>query len=813
MTKAGTIGFRVPSRASLSKTVLAFMLLLMPAWSQPLHQGAQTSAGRFFLDESKLLLLDQKGQLKKLPEGLGDKNRIYERLYQPTDKWENAFVAVAPDLVLVVKDDTATPLWPQLEVDEKEKKPVRDVVPWGDALVVRQNDSIKLVSPTGEVEGYDTDGIIYGPYALDSQRLCLVLKNGTYVVFTGQSLESPEPQPYPFSSQDVQATPSADRLLLWSKKSKEFLLVDESAMAPLTTNPRDALGLKNGGFVLNHGLWFEFLTPGRGRRQFRSPVVFNEKMKLADASFFEDQGILHTLFSYEDQGIFNMGFRLSGETSGGNLGKEEIQTVLTAASQDSHLTFLVTETVLNEVMVDRHGNVVKNLETGEDSTYKVKGHAIYLLNQMNTWQNVVIEPRSRLVGPVQIVRDRLIYATQTEPPNRPGESREFNHRYPYPKVVIHAVNASTGRPAWTLDLPRGEAPAAARLPDDEWPLLAKDGPVLFTTEDNRLSALDPVSGEVQWTSESLPLDDSRPAMIRWDNSLGLVATNRTTRNLLLFGLNGQLQKKVMLNELFNSQRTLNLIGVVVICLALIVYIYLAGKKKLFIRRIAGLEALDEAVGRATEMGKPVLYVTGLADVDDIQTLAALSILSHVAKKTAEYDTSILATTSRAVTFSAAQEVVRDAFTIAGRPEAFSLESVRYISDDQFGYAAGVDGLMVREEPAANFYMGKFYAESLIFAETGYATGAIQIAGTAQANQLPFFVAACDYTLIGEELFAASAYLSGDPLQVGSLRGQDVGKAIVMITLVLVSLDVTYASITGGPPLLHNLYEFIGVKFS
>ena len=813
MTKAGTIGFRVGGRTNLSKTVLSLMLLLLPAWSQPLHQGAQTGAGRFFLDESKLRMVDQKGQIKQLPDGLGDKEQAYDRLYQPNDNWEDAFLAVAPDIILVVKDATATPLWPKLEADDQEKKPVRDIVTWGDSLIVRQNDSIKSVSPSGDVETYDTQGIVFGPYPLDSERLCLILKNGSYAIFRDQSLVAPEIQTYPFSPEEVEATTSADRLLLWSRKSKEFLLVDEPVMAPLTASPRDALGLKNGGFVLNHGFWFEFLTPSRGRRQFRSPVVFNANMKLADAFFFEDHGILHTLFSYEEQGIYNMGFRLNGGTSGGNLGKEEIKKVLTATQQDRHLTFLMTETVLTEVMVDRHGSVVKNLETGEDSTHKVKGHSIYLLNELNTWQNIESDQRARLVGPVQIVRDRLIYATQTEPANRPDESREFSHRYPYPKVVIHAVNASTGRPAWTVDLPRGEAPSAARLPDEEWPLLSKDGTILFTTEDNRLSALDPVSGKVQWTSSSLPLDDSRPAMIRWDNSLGLVATNRTTRNLLLFDLNGDLQEKVMLNELFNSQRTLNLIGVVVICLALVVYIYLAGKKRLFIRRIAGLEALDEAVGRATEMGKPVLYVTGLADVDDIQTLAALSILSHVAKKTAEYDTSILATTSRAVTFSAAQEVVRDAFTIAGRPEAFSMESVRYISDDQFGYAAGVDGLMVREEPAANFYMGKFYAESLIFAETGYATGAIQIAGTAQANQLPFFVAACDYTLIGEELFAASAYLSGDPLQVGSLRGQDVGKAIVMITLVLVSLDVTYASITGGPPLLHNLYEFIGVKFS
>jgi len=51
-------------------------------------------------------------------------------------------------------------------------------------------------------------------------------------------------------------------------------------------------------------------------------------------------------------------------------------------------------------------------------------------------------------------------------------------------------------------------------------------------------------------------------------------------------------------------------------------------------------------------------------------------------------------------------------------------------------------------------------------------------------QLPFFVAACDYTLIGEELFAASAYLSKEPRQLGSLKGQDVGKAIILFCLLV-----------------------------
>jgi hypothetical protein len=82
-----------------------------------------------------------------------------------------------------------------------------------------------------------------------------------------------------------------------------------------------------------------------------------------------------------------------------------------------------------------------------------------------------------------------------------------------------------------------------------------------------------------------------------------------------------------------------------------------------------------------------------------------------------------------------------------------------------------------------FYIGSFYAESLILAEIGNAAGAIQIAGTAQPSQLPFFVTACDYTLLGEEMFAASAYLSKEPRLLGSLKGQDYVKAAILAAMI------------------------------
>ena len=96
--------------------------------------------------------------------------------------------------------------------------------------------------------------------------------------------------------------------------------------------------------------------------------------------------------------------------------------------------------------------------------------------------------------------------------------------------------------------------------------------------------------------------------------------------------------------------------------------------------------------------------------------------------------------------------------------------------------------MVRERPAA--HIGYFYAESLLLAETGSTTGAIQIAGTDAYTQLPFFVTTCDYTLMGEELYAASAYLSREPRLLGSLKGQDVGKLVLILGILLGTLLAT-----------------------
>ena len=209
--------------------------------------------------------------------------------------------------------------------------------------------------------------------------------------------------------------------------------------------------------------------------------------------------------------------------------------------------------------------------------------------------------------------------------------------------------------------------------------------------------------------------------------------------------------------------------------------------KMYLRPIAGIEAIDEAIGRATEMGKPILYVPGLSTISDVATIASLTILGRVAKKIAEYQTPLMVPNRNPIVYTVAEESVKQAYLEAGRPDAFDPDSVFFLTTSQFAFVAGVNGIMVREKPATNFYLGMFWAESLLLAETGSLSGAIQIAGTDAVTQLPFFITTCDYTLIGEELYAASAYLGREPKQIGAVKGQDSCKAIIMgfITLALV----------------------------
>ncbi|NPV13654.1 fibronectin type III domain-containing protein [candidate division WOR-3 bacterium] len=261
---------------------------------------------------------------------------------------------------------------------------------------------------------------------------------------------------------------------------------------------------------------------------------------------------------------------------------------------------------------------------------------------------------------------------------------------------------------------------------------------------------------------------------------------------------------------FNTGR-LNVLILTLIISTLFLYYIIRARRgiRMFIRKISGLDAIDDALGRATEMGKPILFSFGLGYITDMVVIAALPLLRRIGKKSAEYAVRLIVPNSDPIVMTAAQETVKEAYTEAGRPDLYNPDNITFLTSDQFGYAAGVDGIILRERPGAIFWLGYFYAESLILAETGHTVGAIQLAGTTETTQLPFFVAACDYTMIGEEIYAASCYLKPEPVMLGTIKGEDF---IKMLLIVIISALVFFGTIAAlfnkQVPTLQQVFEAI-----
>ena len=203
----------------------------------------------------------------------------------------------------------------------------------------------------------------------------------------------------------------------------------------------------------------------------------------------------------------------------------------------------------------------------------------------------------------------------------------------------------------------------------------------------------------------------------------------------------------------------------------------------FIRRIPGVDAIEGAVGRCAELGRPVVFTTALTDVGPV-LYACLGVLHSVARKVAQYKLKLIVPQYSPEAMALVEDTVRNAYREVGRSSSFDPDGIKFLSSEQFAFASGYMGLMHRERAGAAFMFGAFAAEALVLAEAGQQVGARQVAASVSPEQVAFFICTCDYTLIGEELFGASAYLSREPVQVATLAAQDRFKLLFLGLIVI-----------------------------
>jgi hypothetical protein len=248
---------------------------------------------------------------------------------------------------------------------------------------------------------------------------------------------------------------------------------------------------------------------------------------------------------------------------------------------------------------------------------------------------------------------------------------------------------------------------------------------------------------------------------------------------------------------------------IALCACVLYYIRSARNNptSIYVRRISGIDAIEEAIGRAAELGRPASFSTGLTQVGPV-LYACLGVLYFVARRSALYRCALYVPQTAPDAMAIVEDVAREAYISVGRESSFSSQNILFLSEDQFAFASGYIGLLHREKVGAAFLFGAFAAESLILAEAGQQVGALQVAASVSPEQVAFFVSTCDYTLIGEELFAASAYLSREPVQLGSLVGQDRAKLAILILIAGGVIIETWNQVLGGwftlPPVMSLL---------
>jgi len=210
-------------------------------------------------------------------------------------------------------------------------------------------------------------------------------------------------------------------------------------------------------------------------------------------------------------------------------------------------------------------------------------------------------------------------------------------------------------------------------------------------------------------------------------------------------------------------------------------------KRIPLRPIRAFEHLRTLVGQSAETGRPVhmsLGVGGIVDASTAESLAGLALMEHVAQQSTACGAPLVVTVSDPTLLPLAQDITWR--TWEGHPYQYQVREpeARMVAPDPTAYAAGVMDILLGERVAANIMVGRFGPEYLLMGETGVKSRVPQIVGAADPQVLPFVYATADEPLIGEEMFAAGAYLQSRAAHIASLRAQDWLRVFLMMTIVI-----------------------------
>ena len=238
-------------------------------------------------------------------------------------------------------------------------------------------------------------------------------------------------------------------------------------------------------------------------------------------------------------------------------------------------------------------------------------------------------------------------------------------------------------------------------------------------------------------------------------------------------------------QLISSGKLISFLWAVVVIIA-IAYFSNQGRKGIgrIIQPMAALEGINIAIGRAAEMNRPVHLSIGRGELRRAETpmiLAGLEVCIYSAELCAKMGAPIIFTLSEPALIPIIEERLKTAYEKAGAQELFETNTnIVYSPRDVLPMT--IFETLQDAQVGASVWVGYFGYESVFVAEKGAEVGAMQIAGTNAAGSVAFMIGSCDYTFICNEVFAAGAYLSGDPIATSNVYAEDIVKILLLVFL-------------------------------
>lgn len=228
--------------------------------------------------------------------------------------------------------------------------------------------------------------------------------------------------------------------------------------------------------------------------------------------------------------------------------------------------------------------------------------------------------------------------------------------------------------------------------------------------------------------------------------------------------------------------------------------YLADQWPLGLRRLRGYEDLGIALERAVESGDRVHLSLGtgsLIGIESAPALAGLTVLAHIAARTAMSDKPVTVTSGDGAMTVLAQDALRAAYRRVGAEGSYHPLSSRLLGPTPFSYAAAIPSLVSSEGVVAHILSGSFGSEGGLTADFGRRKQAFVMAGTDNVQTQALFYATADHPLIGEELFAGGAYLGEAEIHKASLQAQDIIRILIVVAILLGTLLKTLGLLGGS----------------